>query len=628
MSESPAVRPASGLDPSGMSTTGPATSPLRAFLRTEAASASVLVAAIALALVWANVTSTGYDAFWAKELPVRIGPLSANLDLRTWVNSGLMTFFFLVVGLEARREFDLGELRERRRLILPVAAGLAGMALPVLIYLAFNRSGAGLHGWGAAMSTDTALALGVLAVAGQQVPDRIRTFLLTVFVVDDVVALVVIAVAYTSQVRVTGLVVALASYAGLLASRRLQYTHRRPVFVVLAVILWCGLLASGIDPVVAGLAVGLATSAYVPRRDALEEATTLVRLFREQPTPELARAATRGLTGTLSANARLQHTYHRATSYVIVPLFALANAGITLDPALFKVTPVMAGIFVAFVVGKPVAVAATSWLLTRTSHGSVRPSVGWAGVVGSGTIAGVPFTVSLLIADLAFTGTTLAEAKLGVLAAAVSAAAITLVFYRVIALLPVRARTRALLGTGRQLSDLATPVDPARDHIRGPADAVVTVVEYGDFECPWTQMAAPTARELIASNADIRYVWRHLPLHDVHPHAQLAAEAAEAAGRQGQFWQMHDLLLINQDNLELQDILSYAATLDVDLVRFRADLTAHDFTARIAEDIDSADRSGVAGTPTFFINNQRHDGPQDLPTLTAAIRLAIATAIA
>jgi Na+/H+ antiporter NhaA len=615
------------LDPTGMSMTSPATSPLRAFLRTEAASAAVLAAGIVLALVWANVSGSGYDAFWTTELPVRIGPLSTSLELRTWVNSGLMAFFFLVVGLEARREFDLGELRDRRRLILPLAAGLAGMVVPVLIYLAFNHSGTGLHGWGAAMSTDTALALGVLAVAGENVPDRIRTFLLTVFVVDDVVALVVIAFAYTSSVHLPALLVAIAAYGGLLASTRLPYRQRWPILAVLAVVLWCALLASGIDPVVAGLAVGLATSAYVPRRDALEEATTLVRLFREQPTPELARTATRGLAGTLSANARLQHTFHRATSYVIVPLFALANSGISLDPGLLRAAltaPVAVGLFTAFVIGKPVAVAATSWLLSRTTHGAVRPSVGWAGVVGSGLIAGVPFTVSLLIADLAFSGRELAEAKLGVLAAAVAAAAVTLVFYRLVALLPNR--MRALLGTGRQLNDLATAVDPGRDHVRGPADAVVTVVEYGDFECPWTQMAAPTARELIASNSFIRYVWRHLPLHDVHPHAQLAAEAAEAAGRQGKFWPMHDLLLINQDHLELDDVLRYANELQLDLDRFRTDLTTHDFAARIAQDIDSADRSGVAGTPTFFINNHRHDGPQDLGTLSQVIRQALATA--
>jgi protein-disulfide isomerase len=247
--------------------------------------------------------------------------------------------------------------------------------------------------------------------------------------------------------------------------------------------------------------------------------------------------------------------------------------------------------------------------------------VGWAGVVGSGLIAGVPFTVSLLIADLALTGPALEEAKIGVLAAALAASVVTLVFYRLVA-----GRTRALLGTGRQLVDLATPVDPDRDHVRGPADAAVTVVEYGDFECPWTQMAAPTARELIAQHSYIRYVWRHLPLHDVHPHAQLAAEAVEAAGRQGEFWPMHDLLLANQDKLELGDILEYAAQLQLDLKRFRTDLSSHDFATRIAQDIDSADRSGVAGTPTFFINNHRHEGPQDLGTLSEAIQQSLAVA--
>jgi Na+/H+ antiporter NhaA len=608
-----------------MSMVGPASSPLRAFLRTEAASAAILAAAIVLALIWANVATDQYDAFWDWVLAVRIGPWSAELDLRTWVNSGLMALFFLVVGLEARREFDLGELRERRRMILPVTAGLAGMLIPILIYLAINHSGTGVHGWGAAMSTDTALALGVFAVAGQHVPDRIRTFLLTVFVVDDVVALLVIAGAYTSEIHVTGLLVAIAAYAGVLASTRLGYRYRRPVFTLLALVVWAGLLASGIDPVVAGLAVGLATSAYVPRRDALEQATTVVRLFREQPTPELAREATRELTGTLSANARLQHAFHRLTSYAIVPLFALANAGIVIEADLLKAAltaPVTVGIFVAFVVGKPIAVAGTSWILTRTTHGAVRPSVGCAGVLGSGMMSGVPFTVSILIADLAFTGPTLEEAKLGVLAAAIGAAVLSVTFYRLIGLLPVGTRTRALLGTASLPIDLAPPVDPDRDHIRGPAEAAVTVVEYGDFECPWTQMAAPTARELLSENSHIRYVWRHLPLPDVHPHAQLAAEAAEAAGRQGKFWQMHDVLLTNQQNLELDDLLGYATDLGLDLDRFREDLVQHDHTTRVAQDVDSADRSGVAGTPTFFINDHRHDGPQDLPVLNQAIQLA------
>ena len=614
-----------------MTMAGKVASPLRAFLSTESASARVLVGAVVLALVWANLTPAGYETFWTSVLPVRVGPLALSLDLRTWVNSGLMTLFFLVVGLEARREFDLGDLREHRRLILPVLAGLTGMVIPVLIYLAVNASGAGVHGWGAAMSTDTALALGVYSVAGKGLPEKIRTFVLTVFVVDDVVSLVVIAVAYSSHVHLPALGLAVLAYAGVLASSRLPYRTRKPVFTGLAVLVWGALLAAGIDPVVAGLAVGLATSAYVPRRDDLTAATTLVRLFREQPTPELADSARRGLTGALSANDRLRHSFHKLASYLIVPLFALANAGIVLNAhtlALAVTAPVTIGIVLAYVLGKPIAVVGASWLITLASRGRIRPQVGWAAVLGSGTIAGVAFTVSLLIASLAFTGDALAEAKIGVLAAAIGSALLSTIVYRLIALLPESARTRALLGTATELADLIKPVDAVRDHVKGPENAVVTVVEYGDFECPWTQMAAPTARELLAGNADIRYVWRHLPLTDVHPQAQLAAEAAEAAGEQGRFWAMHDLLLANQRDLAFDDLIGYAHTLDLDVEKFRDDLLRHRFAARIAQDVDTADLSGVAGTPTFFVNARRHEGPQDLDTLNRVIAEAHARAAA
>ena len=617
--------------PPQMSMRGISASPLRAFLRTESASARLLVVAVALALIWANAGAAGYDKFWASDFPVRIGPLAATLDLRGWVNSGTMTLFFLVAGLEARREFDLGDLRDRRRLILPVLAGLAGMAVPVLIYLTVNHSGPAARGWGIAMSTDTALALGVFSVAGRRLPDRIRTFVLTVFVVDDVVSLVVIATAYSSRIRPLGLAIAVLAYAGVLASGRLPYRSRGSAFTVLTVIVWGALLASGVDPVVTGLAVGLATSAYTPRRDELEQATTLVRLFREQPTPELARSATLGLTRTVSANARLQHEFHQVTSFVIVPLFALANAGIVITPqviALAVRSPVTIGIFLAYVAGKPLAIVATSWLTTRASRGAIRPPVGWAAIAGSGAIAGVALTVSLLIASLAFTGEALEEAKLGILASALGASLLSMLIYRLIALLPAPARSRALLGAEHQLSDLTSPVDQNRDHIRGPADAVVTVVEYGDFECPWTQMAAPTARELLAANADIRYVWRHLPLHDVHPYAQLAAEATEAAAAQGKFWQMHDLLLSNQEHLQFENLIDYATQLGLDIGRFRDSLLRHPYASRIAQDVDSADRSGVAGTPTFFINEHRHDGPQDLPVLSKVIAEARAQASA
>jgi Na+/H+ antiporter NhaA len=625
-----AIGPSPGQIPQ-MSMRGVSASPLRAFLRTETSSARLLVAAVGVALIWANVAPSGYNGFWASDLPTRLGPLVTTLDLRGWVNSGAMTLFFLVAGLEARREFDLGDLRDRHRLILPVVAGLVGMAIPVLIYLAINHSGNAARGWGVAMSTDTALALGIFAMVGRGLPDRIRTFVLTVFVVDDVVSLVVIATAYSGHIRPLGIAIAVVCYVGVLVSGRLPYRNRGFLFAVGTVAVWRALLFSGIDPVVTGLAVGLATSAYTSRRGDLEEATTVVRLFREQPTPELARSATRALTSTLSANARLQHDFHRVTSFVIVPLFALANAGILISPHVFAQavrSPVTIGIFLAYVLGKPLAVTAASWLTARASRGAVLPPVGWAGILVSGTIAGVGLTVSLLIASLAFTGETLEEAKIGILAAALGASLLSVITYRVISLLPATVRVRALLGDEQQLCDLTDPVDPARDHVWGPVDAVVTVVEYGDFECPWTQMAAPTARELIAANADIRYVWRHLPLHDVHPYAQLAAEAAESAAAQGKFWEMHDLLLGNQESLQFENLLDYADQLGLDTGRFRDNLLRHPYASRVASDIDSADRSGVAGTPTFFINEHRHDGPQDLPVLSKVIAEARAQALA
>jgi protein-disulfide isomerase len=241
-------------------------------------------------------------------------------------------------------------------------------------------------------------------------------------------------------------------------------------------------------------------------------------------------------------------------------------------------------------------------------------------------MAGIGFTVSLLIASLAFHGAQLQEAKAGVLSAALCASALTWGVFRVTALLPKRLQIRALLGTSQVITDLAVPVDPERDHVRGPKKSPVTVVEYGDFECPYCGQAEPVVRELLADLGDVRYVWRHLPLNDVHPHAQLAAESTEAAARQDAFWDMHDLLLGHQGALLPADLLRYAADLGLNTEQFADDLSNHAGAARVAEDVDSADISGVSGTPTFFINGTRHYGAYDIGTLTAAVKAARARA--
>ena len=588
----------------------------------------MLLAATVAALVWVNLDQASYDSLWDTTLAIELGGSGVTLDLRDWINSGLMTLFFLVVGLEARREFDLGELRERRRFALPLLAGIGGMAVAVGIYLAFNAGRSSAAGWGIAMSTDTAFALGLLALVGPRFPDRLRAFMLTVVVVDDIVALIVIATAYTETLHVAPLLVGVALYGAVLLARRLGVSVGF-VYVVLGVGAWVALLKSGIEPVVLGLAMGLLAYATPAPRSSLERATARFREFREQPTAGLARAARAELRSATSFNERLQQELHPWTSYVIVPLFALANAGIVIDGGSLAegfTSPITLGILVGYVVGKPVGILGSSWLLTWLSRRRLRPPVGWAAVAGAGTIAGIGFTVALLVATLAFDGQQLEQAKLGILSAALAAAFITWLLFRATARLPRTLRIRALLGTAEPLVDLYIDVDAERDHVRGAIDASVTVVEYGDFECPYCGRAEPVVRDLLSEFGDVRYVWRHLPLSDVHPHAQLAAEAAEAAADQGAFWEMHDLLLAHQDALRPLDLIGYAEQLGLDLDRFTDTQRKHARAARVAEDVDSADLSGVSGTPTFFINGRRHYGAYDITTLSAAVRLAGAQA--
>ncbi len=598
--------------------------PLRTFLNTETGSAAILLAAVVAALVWANVDQASYERVWTTTLSIRIGAHSISMDLRGWINSGLMAFFFFVIGLEARREFDLGELRERRRVALPLLAGLGGMVVPVAIYLAINTGHSSIHGWGTAMSTDTAFALGLLALVGSGLPDRLRAYLLTVAVVDDIVALLVIAIAYSGSISVVPLVVAFGLFGCILLVRAADI-HFGPLYFLLGTAVWVAFYGSGVDPVVAGLMGGVIALAYPAQRSDLERASDIFRLFREQPTGELSRTARSAVRSAVSPNERLQALWHPWTSYLIVPLFALANAGIHLSAGFLSTaysSPVTLGILFGYVLGKPIGILGSTWLATRVSRGRLRPPVGWASVAGAGTIAGIGFTVSILIADLAFHGTELAEAKVGVLSAALLAATLTWLLVVVTRRLPRRLRIRMLLGTPDLIVDLADPVDPDRDHMRGPVDAPVTVLEYGDFECPYCGQAEPVLRELLREHGEVAYVWRHLPLNDVHPNAQQAAEAAEAAAEQGAFWEMHDLLLEHQDALRFRDLLGYAGQLGLDVERFEDDLRTRTGTGRIAQDVDSADLSAVSGTPTFFINGLRHYGAYDIATLSAAVKAA------
>jgi Na+/H+ antiporter NhaA len=586
--------------------------PARRFLETEAGSAGLLLTAAIAGLLWANSPwSDGYESLWETEIAIRIGDGGLAMDLGHWISDGLMAVFFFVVGLEVRRELSIGELADRRRIVVPAVAALSGIAVPALLYLLVSPSGAA-HGWGVVIGTDTAFLLGALAIVGPRCPTQLRVFLLTLTVFDDIVAVAIIGVAYSESIDLAALAVAAACMVALaVLSARAEW--RAAPYALIGLTLWVATFESGLHPSIAGMVAGLLIASRPPARRDVERATSLFRAFRQSPLPDVGYTAARGLRRAVSVGERLQTVLHPWTSYAIVPLFALANAGVDLRGGLLGdalSSRVTWGIVAGLVAGKLIGVGGGALLALRLRLGALPRGVGEGQVLGGAALSGIGFTVSLLIAGLAFDSERLRdEATVGVLLAAVLATLAGLAVFRLAAVL--RGERTATLPLF-----LDRPVDPGRDHIRGPADAPLTLVEYGDYECPFCGRATGLIRELRERfGDDLRYVFRHLPLTDVHEHAELAAQAAEAAGAQGRYWEMHDVLFAHQDELEAADLIGYAGELGLDVERFVRDLEEDRHAARVREDVASAEASGATGTPTFFIGDRRHIGPYDAATL-------------
>lgn len=601
--------------------------PLRAFLHTETSGGLVLLAASVAALVWINSPwGASYDELWSTELVVSIGEWSLGGDLHYWINDGLMAIFFFVIGLEVRREFDMGELRDARRAAAPLLAAVGGMLLPVAIYLAFTGGSDAARGWGMVMATDTAFALGVLAVAGRRASPRLRAWILTVVIADDIGVLLVIALVYTETVSLPALSAAALLLGTFVVVRRLGIGGP-PLYTLLAVAIWVATTKSGVHATLAGVVVGLAVSARPPERQDLEQVSEVARLFREQPTPELARAARRRVQQAISPNERLQYGLHPWSSFFVVPLFALASAGVRLDSELLSraaSSPVTVGIVLGLVLGKFFGIGLTTLVASHPRVGRLPLTVELPSAFGGAAAAGIGFTLSLLIAEIALEGPVVEEAKIGILAATVLAAANTFGVFAVIERIPQQALRRAGLMPVEPLHDLAVDFDPRRDHVRGRDDAPVTLLEYGDYECPFCGDAEVAIRELLTEYDDeVRYVWRHLPLNDVHANAQLAAEAAEAAAAQGKFWEMHDLLIAHQNALLLPSLRGYAREIGLDEERFWDELRQREHAARIAEDVESADASRVTGTPSLFVNGRHSEGAYDSASLADLVRAAL-----
>ncbi|MGD9573203.1 MAG: Na+/H+ antiporter NhaA [Thermoleophilia bacterium] len=592
--------------------------PARRFVATESGSAGLLLLATVAALVWANSPwGDTYDEFWSTEISIRIGDHDLTEDLQHWVNDGLMVFFFLVVGLELRRELAMGELTDRSRLRLPALAALAGILVPAVLYLAINPSGEAANGWGAAISTDTAFVLGVLALVGPRCPTQLRIFLLTLAIADDVGALAIIAVFYSDDVSFVWLLVAVVCVGAILLLARL-HVWRGPAYFVVGAALWVAMLESGVHPAIAGVVIAACISVYPPRVEEVERAARLARAFRQSPVPSLARSAKLTIERAVSPNERLQELLHPWTSYVVVPVFALANAGVPLGGGALSdalTSPVTLGVVVGLVVGKLIGVGAVTLLAVRLGIGTLPRGLARGDLVAGAALTGIGFTVSLFIVDLGIDSPQLQdEAKIGVLAGSTLAA---LLGWGLFVVSAARQRAHGIVAGPRILDP---PVDPERDHIRGDPDAPLTLVEFADFECPFCGRATGAIEDVRGAFRDqLRYIVRYLPLSDVHPNAELAAEAVEAAGAQGMFWEMHDRLFQHQDALGPDDLVGHAEAIGLDVPRFIDELEKGVHGPRVREDVASAEASGVSGTPTFFVNGVRHSGPYDFETLSRAI---------
>lgn len=576
--------------------------------------ALLLLLATAAAIAWANLSSGSYSGFWETHLTVGVADLTLDFTLHALVNDALMAIFFFTVGLEVRREFAIGELTSWSRAMVPVIASIAGLAVPALLFVLIAAPSGHAAAWGVVISTDTAFLVGALALIGPRVPGRLRVFLLALAVVDDIGALSIIALVYTETFSPWPLAIAAVGLVGVYFTRYLR-GGRGPVYATLAIVVWLAFLASGVHPTLAGVAIALLVPVYRPNRRDVEHALELARTFRQSPNTEYARAAANSLRESISINERLQTAYAPYVAYVILPLFALANAGVVVNgeilAAAFR-SPLTWGIVAGLVVGKFLGIFGSAAILKRMPASEFGPGLTLDRIAGGAALSGIGFTISLFIIDLAIDdGAAQNEARVGVLAASLLAFLIATVIFR------VSDAVRTDVETGQTL---LRPVDLRRDHVWGPADAPYTIVEYGDFQCEFCLKASGSIQEVHNELGDqLRYVWRHAPLTTQHPNALAGAEAAEAASLQGKFFEFERGLFADQENQRPSDIVRLAASLGLDVARFERDLESAEVAARVRDDMLDAEAMNITSVPTFFVNGRRHTGPYDAQSLIRAL---------
>jgi NhaA family Na+:H+ antiporter len=402
--------------------------PITRFLAIEAAGGILLFGAAVVALVWANSPwAAAYRDLWHTPVTIGIGEHSITEDLRHWINDGLMTLFFFVIGLEIKQEMTSGQLRSPRAAVLPAAGAVGGMALPALLFVRLNAGTAGADGWGIPMATDVAFALGVLALLGSRVPGQLKVLLLALAIVDDVGAIVVIAAFYTDALDFWWLVVALFGVVVIVGLRRVRVRYL-PVYLCVGVVVWLAMFESGVHATIAGVVLGLFAPArpLLPPVDA-ERIADQLSADQRASAAEVREVSFR-LREAVPVTERIQDLLHPWTSYVIVPLFALANAGIAISResvAAATTSRITLGVVIGLVVGKTIGVAGAIWIVVRSGLGTLPDGLTHRHVLGMAMTAGIGFTVAIFITGLAFSAPSLVDqAKLGVLVASTLAAAL------------------------------------------------------------------------------------------------------------------------------------------------------------------------------------------------------------
>lgn len=577
----------------------------------ETLPAAALLVATAVAVVWANLGGS-YDTFWHTPLGIIAGPVHVSLPLFEWVNEGIMAVFFFAIGLEVRKEFAVGDLRDKEQAMLPVAAALGGLVLPAALYLLVNRGTGAAHGWGVPISTDTAFALGVLAVVGPKNAPRLRIFLLALAVVDDIAALLVIAGVYTENLDVLALAVAAVALGGIWLLRRYRVWRVTP-YLVIGVVAWAFVFESGVHATLAGVVVALLIPVYPPRdRDAAGVAA-FAHLYQQAPEARSARYARMSLAYAVPLNQRLHDLLMPYVNYVVVPVFALANAGVSLSGGGLvhaMTSPITWGVVLGLVAGKLVGIAGAAQLVTRLVPAARAPGLDFPRIAGVGALSGIGFTISLLVANLAFDDVrSKDDARTGVLMASLLAFALAWLVFRLgerVKPLPSPAGTTLQRG-----------IQPARDHIRGDAAAATTLVVYAAVDDTYRRRTAVLLADVRRRlGDDVCVIFRH---HTYDEATTTAALVLEAAADQRRFWPMHDALVAHRGDLDEQALTGLAGRADVDARRFLNDVTTGVGLARIEDDDIDATAAGLPNTPVLYLNGDRFEGtPNSLNVLWEA----------